>query len=94
MDSYFQLWTVSVDGGLPEMLPMPRAFAGTYSPDGRRFAFEEISTVFFPGWYETSMWRHYRGGRTHPVSIMNLSDYSVEKLPWTSSNDSLSDVGR
>ena len=88
LDSYLQLWTVSVDGGLPEMLPMPQAFAGTYSPDGSRFAFEEFSTVFFPGWYETSMWRHYRGGRTHPVSIMNLSDYSVQKLPWTSSNDS------
>ena len=86
-DSYLQLWTVSVDGGLPEMLPMPRAFSGSYSPDGSRFAFEEISTVFFPGWYETSMWRHYRGGRTHPISIMNLSDYSVQKLPWANSND-------
>jgi len=86
-DSYLQLWTVSVDGGLPEMLPMPRAFSGSYSPDGSRFAFEEFSTVFFPGWYETSFWRHYRGGRTHPISIMNLSDHSVQKLPWTNSND-------
>ena len=33
------------------------------------------------------MWRHYRGGRTHPISVMNLADYSVEKLPWTNSND-------
>src|SRR4026209_17653 len=33
------------------------------------------------------MWRHYRGGRTHPISIVNLSDYSVQKLPWTNSND-------
>jgi tricorn protease len=87
-DSYLQLWTVSVDGGLPEMLPMPRAFSGSYSPDGNRFAFEEFPTVFFPGWYETSFWRHYRGGRTHPISIINLSDYSVQKLPWTNSNDS------
>ena len=86
-DSYLQLWTVTVDGGLPEMLPLPRAFSGSYSPDGSRFAFEEFSTVFFPGWYETSMWRHYRGGRTHPISLINLSDYSVQKLPWTNSND-------
>src|SRR3989442_1807973 len=35
------------------------------------------------------MWRHYRGGRTHPFSVMNLTDYSVEKLPWTNSNDTL-----
>ncbi|HEX4468515.1 MAG TPA: PDZ domain-containing protein, partial [Gemmatimonadaceae bacterium] len=29
-----------------------------------------------------------RGGRTHPVWIMNLADYSVEKLPKANSNDS------
>ncbi len=86
--SYMQLWTISVDGGLPEMLPMPRAFSGSYSPDASRMAFEEIATAFVPEWYETSMWRHYRGGRTHPISIMNLADYSVQKLPWTNSNDS------
>ena len=34
------------------------------------------------------MWRHYRGGRTHPISVINLSDHSVQKLPWTNSNDS------
>src|SRR5216110_4139222 len=30
--SYFRLWTVGVDGGLPEPLPMPRAFSASYSP--------------------------------------------------------------
>ena len=85
--SYLQLWTISVDGGLPEMLPMPRAFSGTYSPDGSHFAYEEFSTAFIPDWYETSMWRHYRGGRTHPISVMTLSDYSVQNLPWSNSND-------
>src|SRR5215207_10118686 len=28
--SYMQLWTVNLDGGLPEMLPLPRAFFGAY----------------------------------------------------------------
>ena len=87
--SYFRLWTVGVDGGLPEPLPMPRAFSASYSPDGRRVAYQEITTAFTPDWYETSMWRHYRGGRTHPIEVMNLSDYSVEKLPWNDSNDTL-----
>ena len=85
--SYFQLWSISVDGGLPEMLPLPRAFSGAYSPDGSRLAYEEFSTVFVPEWYETSMWRHYRGGRTHPVSVISFADHSVQKLPWTNSND-------
>ena len=86
--AYIQLWTVSTDGGLPERLPLPRAFSGAYSPDGNRLAFEEFSTPFVPEWYEASMWRHYRGGRTHPISVINLTDASVQKLPWTNSNDS------
>lgn len=85
--SYLRLWTMGLEGGLPEPLPMPRAFTGVYSPDGRRFAYEEISTAFIPEWHETSQWRHYRGGRTHPIRIMTLADYSVEKLPWNNSND-------
>ena len=78
-------------GGLPEALPIPRAFAGSYSPDGRRVAYEEIAVAMFAASWaqnQSSQWRHYRGGRTHPVRLLNLADSSVEKLPWTDSNDS------
>src|SRR5438477_3904792 len=68
---------------------MPQAISASYSPDGRRIAYEENTTAFVPEWYEGSMWRHYRGGRTHPISVMNLADYSVEKLPWNNSHDIL-----
>jgi len=88
-ESYFRLWSVDIEGGLPQALPMPRAFSGAYSPDGHRIAYEELSTVFIPDWYERSGWRHYRGGRTHPIRVMNLADYSVEKLPWQDSNDTV-----
>jgi tricorn protease len=86
--SYLRLWSVPVDGGFEEPLPMPRAFGGQFSPDGKRIAYEEIPVAFTPDWYETSMWRHYRGGRTHPVRIMDLANFAVEKLPWHDSNDS------
>jgi tricorn protease len=87
--SYFRLWTISADGGMPDALPVPRAFTGAYSPDARRVAYEEFSVAMFPVWAhnQTSQWRHYRGGRTHPIRLINLSDYSVEKLPWSNSND-------
>jgi tricorn protease len=87
--AYWRLWTISVDGGFPEPMPMPRAFSVAYAPDGKRVAYEEITTAFIPPWYELSQWRHYRGGRTHPVRLLNLADNSVEKLPWTNSNDTL-----
>ena len=85
--AYLRLWTVAADGGFEDVMPMPRAFAGVYSPDGRRFAYEEISTAFIPDWYETSLWKHYRGGRTQPVRIIDLASNAVEKLPWKNSND-------
>jgi tricorn protease len=86
--AYYQIWAIGLEGGLPERLPMPRAFTASYSPDSRRLAYEEVSTHMFPAWEEASMWRHYRGGRTHPISVINLADHSVEKLPWNNSNDS------
>jgi tricorn protease len=86
--SYLRVWSVPVDGGFEEPLPMPRAFTAAYSPDGRRIAYEEFSTPFIAAWYEVSEWRHYRGGRTHPIRLFNVADNSVEKLPWQNSNDS------
>ena len=88
LESHWRLWTISVNGGMPEPLQLSRAFTGAYSGDGQRLAYEEFSTTMFPPWQETSFWRHYRGGRTHPISMINLADNSISKLPWTNSNDS------
>ena len=76
-------------GGLPDLLPLPRAFTGAYSPDGRRMAYEDVSTAMFAEWAQeqSSQWRHYRGGRTHPIRVIDLGNHAVEKLPWTDSND-------
>ena len=87
--AYWRLWSVDAQGGFPEALPMPRAFSASYSTDGSRIAYEEITMAFVPDWYETSMWRRYRGGRTHPITVMNVADKSIENLPWTNSVDSL-----
>jgi tricorn protease len=89
--AYFRLWTVAIPtGGLPELLPIPRAFSGTYSPDGRRIAYEDVARAFAAEWAQeqSSQWRHYRGGRTHPIRVISLAENSVDKLPWTDSNDS------
>jgi tricorn protease len=89
-NAYFRLWSIALDGGLPNPLPMPRAFNGTYSPDGKRIAYEEIAVAMFAATWaqnQSSQWRHYRGGRTHPIRLLNVADNAVEKLPWTNSND-------
>lgn len=77
---YDRLWTISVDGGMPEQLPMPMAHKGVYSPDGKRMAYVRLREAF-------DAWRHYRGGRTTAVWLIDLSDYSIEKIPRDNSND-------
>jgi tricorn protease len=86
---YFRLWSIGLDGGMPEPLPMPRAYTGAFSPDGQRIAYEEFSVAMFPAWAQnqSSQWRHYRGGRTHPIKIMTPAQSAVEALPWSNSND-------
>ncbi len=89
-NSYFRLWTVGPDGGMPELLPVPRAFSGSYSPDGKRIAYQGVGVALFAAaWAEnqSSQWRRYRGGRTQPIRIMDLASYSEQKLAWTNSND-------
>lgn len=89
-NSYFRLWTIGVEGGMPELLPLPRAFTGAYSPDGKRMAYQQLAVALFAAqWAEnqSSQWRRYRGGRTQPIRITDLADHSEQKLPWSNSND-------
>jgi tricorn protease len=78
---YPKFWTIGVDGGMPESMPMPRAWRGQHSPDGRRFVYELVQS------YETE-WRNYRGGQNKPIFILDLDSLALEKLPWDGANDS------
>ncbi|HEX3100144.1 MAG TPA: hypothetical protein VHQ01_00055, partial [Pyrinomonadaceae bacterium] len=37
-EAFNRLWSVDVDGGMAEALPLPRAYTGSYAPDGNRLA--------------------------------------------------------
>jgi tricorn protease len=76
-----RLYTVPVEGGVPEVLPMWRAETGWYSPDGARLA-------YVPNLKWQASWKRYRGGQTTPVYIVRLKDLALEKLPRENSNDS------
>jgi tricorn protease len=89
-DSYSrfaQLYTVSVGGGLPEMLPLPMAVEGSYSPDSSHLAYVPF-TNFAESWQRHRGLKHYRGGTASPIWIAKLSDSSVIKVPRKDSNDS------
>ena len=70
-----KFFTVSVNGGLPEALPIPRATNGHLSPDGQLIAYQEV------GFWDPE-WRNYRGGQAQPISVVSLETYERETPPW------------
>jgi tricorn protease len=75
-----RLYTVPLEGGVPEVLPMWRGEAASFSPEGMRLAY--VPNV---KWQEA--WKRYRGGQTTPIYIVRLSDLQIEKVPRENSND-------
>jgi tricorn protease len=77
---FSELYTIGLDGGLPEKLPLPMGFEGSFSPDGTSIAYVPLSRAF-------RVWKRYRGGLATPIWIADLSDSSVVKVPRKDSND-------
>ena len=75
-----QLFTVGVGGGYPERLPIPRAYLASYSPDGASMAYTPLGNAF-------GTWKRYRGGRTTPTWVINLSDWTHVEIPHQNASD-------
>src|SRR6516225_926315 len=84
---YQRLYTVGTAGGMPEVLPLPMAYDGSYSPDSSALAYVPF-TNFRESVQGSVGLKHYRGGLASPFWIARLSDSSVEKVPRKDSNDS------
>jgi tricorn protease len=77
---YAELYTVSLDGGLEERLPLPMGYEASYSPDGERLAYVPLRRAF-------QAWKRYRGGGATPIWIADLKSSQITKLPREGSND-------
>ncbi len=76
-----RLFRTHADGsGSPAALPLPSATQGSYSPDGTTLAYVPVMQ-----WQ--AAWKHYRGGQTTPVWLVNLKTLDLVKIPRESSND-------
>jgi len=79
---YERLFRVHADGsGVPDPLPLPSAFQGSFSPDGQSLAYQP-----FTKWQPA--WKRYVGGQTTPIWIVNLKTLELVKVPRDNSNDS------
>jgi len=55
-----QLFIASVDGGIPEQLPLPRGGFCSFSPDGKKMVYNRVFREF-------RTWKRYRGGQADDV---------------------------
>src|SRR2546425_178391 len=75
-----KLFTMPLEGGFPDEIPLPIADEGSYSPDGSHLA--SVPMVQYQ-----PAWKRYRGGQTRKIWIADLSDSSVIRIPRENSND-------
>ena len=78
-DWFGRLYSVSIDGGLPEALPLDKGGLTSFSPDGSKIAYNRIFRNF-------RTWKRYQGGMAQDISIYDLKTHNLEPLPhedWT-----------
>jgi len=72
----------SIEGGMPQTLPLPYGELASFSPDGNRIAFQIISTEF-------RTWKRYRGGMASDIWLYDFTNNSSEKITDFEGTDSV-----
>ncbi len=67
-----KFFQVSVNGGMPEAMVLPFAYAGSLSEDGQYIAYS-------PYVLWDAEWRNYRGGQANPIWIFNQKTKETTK---------------
>ena len=75
-----RFWTVPAEGGPEQPLPLPRAYQGRISPDGKRVAYRMNNS-----WDEER--RNYRGGQNRAIWVTDLDKFDTITAPWDGSKD-------
>ena len=68
-----RLYSVSVDGGAAEALPMPEAGSGDFSPDSSKIVYSPQSRDFRPE-------KRYGGGQANALYIFDLKTYDTKRI--------------
>lgn len=71
---HHQLYTVSVEGGMPTQLSIPHGYEACYSPAGDYIAYN-------PNRDPTREWKHYRGGTHGRIWIYRTRDHETFEIP-------------
>jgi tricorn protease len=78
-DWFGRLYSVGVDGGFPQPLPLDKGGLTSYSPDGSKIAYNRIFRNF-------RTWKRYQGGMAQDISIYDFNTHALQLVPhedWT-----------
>jgi len=75
-----QLFVVSIDGGLPEELPLPRGGFCSFSPDDKKLAYNRVFREF-------RTWKRYRGGMADDVWVYDFETKKTENITGNEAQD-------
>jgi len=71
---------VDPEGGYEQELPIPEGAPGTYSPDGKKIAYNPISREF-------RTWKRYRGGRAQEIWLYDFAANKSERITNNNATD-------
>ncbi len=77
-----QLFKVSLDGALPEQLPVPYGSNGVINEDGTWLAYTPYSR-------DARTWKRYRGGLASDIWLFHLKDHTSKQITDFEGTDSL-----
>jgi len=75
-----RLYLVSKDGGLSDPLPLPEGGFNSYSPDGKKLAYNRVMREF-------RTWKYYKGGMADDIWIYDSAAKSVQNITNNDAQD-------
>lgn len=68
-----QLYLASIEGGIPDQLPLPRGGFCSFSPDDKKLAYNRVFREF-------RTWKRYRGGMADDIWIYDFQTKKTENI--------------
>jgi tricorn protease len=84
---YTQLYEVSAKGGIAKPMPLPMAYQGQFSPDGKEIAYSPLPPAYGFDYMSYVSWGNYHGGRASTIWITTLPGLDSVEIPHETSSD-------
>src|SRR3954465_1934854 len=78
---YTQLYEVPAKGGIAKVLPLPMAYQGQFSPDGKQIAYSPLGPAFGFNFTAFVSWSNYHGGLASTIWVTTLPELDSVEIP-------------